>query len=226
MTGVVIRDFAGLPHQRRVFQIPARDLLVQLLQTHEKRPVPVSRYRGLRHPKQVHVAHQHVQVGIRRLSRILVGHPIRHQEVHHQLQRRLPLHGLAQENDGLYRGKVGVHGSTGRVPAVFVDVVQAGEVLGEVLDGGDLSEAQFPGDVTEVALARDEDLFVVEVLEHAQRGVGQDDLLLGDVEADPSGEVGGLFAPGGVAAVGHEDCGDPELAVGAFEALEGLRDRG
>ncbi len=63
----------------------------------------VSRHAGAVHELQVHVAGDDRQVRLGDAGRRLRRQPVRAQQVHEQLQRRLPALGLAQQDDSCQR---------------------------------------------------------------------------------------------------------------------------
>ena len=62
----------------------------------------------------------------------------------------------------------------------------------ELLDGGDPPEAQGPGYVVHRSLANDQDMLVVVVTEHFQRGVRHHHLVLVNIDPKPTAQFVGL----------------------------------
>ena len=58
----------------------------------------------------------------------------------------------------------------------------------ELLDGGDSPEAQGPGYVVHRSLANDQDMLVVVITEHFQRGVRHHHLVLVNIDPKPTAQ--------------------------------------
>ena len=73
-------------------------------------------------------------------------------------------------------------------PPLVVNVVQGWKGVPELLDGGDPPEAQGPGYVVHRSLANDQDMLVVVITEHFQRGVRHHHLVLVNIDPKPTAQ--------------------------------------
>ena len=88
MFRVSVGDLARLPDQGGVDHVPARHLLVQVLQAEEEGSVTEPGHAGLRHPLEVHVAGEDGQVGVRDGGGVAGRMTIGHQYVNQELKRK------------------------------------------------------------------------------------------------------------------------------------------
>jgi len=96
----------------------------------------------------------------------------------------------------------------------------------ELLDGGDPPEAQGPGYVVHRSLANDQDMLVVVITEHFQRGVRHHHLVLVNIDPKPTAQFVRLIFSECVAGVGDKDSGHFEVPVVIYQPLESVRGEG